>query len=93
MASRKGCFKCGNLGHIAENCPSDQRLCYNCRQGGHESAECPSPRSVSAKQCYGCGGIGHVQSDCASLKIAARAASSTSANTKCFVSSPHYASS
>ncbi len=32
MASRKGCFKCGNLGHIAENCISENRLCYNCRQ-------------------------------------------------------------
>ncbi|KAF8076346.1 hypothetical protein FPV67DRAFT_1471386 [Lyophyllum atratum] len=59
--SRKGCFKCGNLGHIAENCSSDQRLCYNCRQPGHESSACPSPRTVSAKQCYSCGGVGHIQ--------------------------------
>ncbi|KAG7449326.1 uncharacterized protein BT62DRAFT_929295 [Guyanagaster necrorhizus] len=59
--SRKGCFKCGNLGHIAENCSSEQRLCYNCRQPGHESSACPSPRTVSAKQCYSCGGVGHIQ--------------------------------
>ncbi|KAF7355290.1 Zinc knuckle domain protein [Mycena sanguinolenta] len=59
--SRKGCFKCGNLGHIAESCSSDQRLCYNCRQPGHESSACPSPRTVSAKQCYSCGGVGHIQ--------------------------------
>ncbi|KAI0832756.1 hypothetical protein BC628DRAFT_348835 [Trametes gibbosa] len=43
--SRKGCFKCGNLGHIAENCSSEQRLCYNCRQPGrfgHFARSCPS---------------------------------------------------
>ncbi|THV08597.1 hypothetical protein K435DRAFT_17211 [Dendrothele bispora CBS 962.96] len=61
--SRKGCFKCGNLGHIAENCSSEQRLCYNCRQPGHESSACPSPRTVSAKQCYSCGGVGHIQGE------------------------------
>ncbi|KAI0722332.1 hypothetical protein C8T65DRAFT_628990 [Cerioporus squamosus] len=66
--SRKGCFKCGNLGHIAENCSSEQRLCYNCRQPGHESAACPQPRSVAAKQCYSCGGVGHIQAECPSLK-------------------------
>lgn len=49
------------VGHIAENCSSDQRLCYNCRQPGHESSACPSPRTVSAKQCYSCGGVGHIQ--------------------------------
>ena len=38
------------VGHIAENCSSDQRLCYNCRQPGHESSACPSPRTVAAKQ-------------------------------------------
>jgi len=67
--SRKGCFKCGNLGHIAENCSSEQRLCYNCRQPGHESSACPSPRSVSTKQCYTCGGVGHIHSECPNLKF------------------------
>ncbi|KAH7103227.1 hypothetical protein BKA62DRAFT_616656 [Auriculariales sp. MPI-PUGE-AT-0066] len=68
--SRKGCYKCGNLGHIAENCSSEQRLCYNCRQPGHESSACPCPRSVSAKQCYSCGGIGHIQAECPNLRVA-----------------------
>jgi len=67
--SRKGCFKCGNLGHIAENCSSEQRLCYNCRQPGHESSSCPQPRSVSQKQCYSCGGVGHIQAECPSLRV------------------------
>ncbi|KAJ3922768.1 hypothetical protein F5877DRAFT_32883 [Lentinula edodes] len=67
--SRKGCFKCGNLGHIAENCSSEQRLCYNCRQPGHESSACPSPRTASAKQCYNCGGVGHIVAECPSLRV------------------------
>jgi len=67
--SKKGCFKCGNLGHIAENCSSEQRLCYNCRLPGHESAACPQPRTVAAKQCYSCGGVGHIQAECPSLRI------------------------
>jgi len=69
--SRKGCFKCGNLGHIAENCTSEQRLCYNCRQPGHESSACPQPRTVATKQCYSCGGVGHIQAECPSLRIQA----------------------
>ncbi|KAF8974319.1 hypothetical protein BDZ97DRAFT_11870 [Flammula alnicola] len=57
------------VGHIAENCSSEQRLCYNCRQPGHESSACPSPRTVSAKQCYSCGGVGHIQAECPSLRV------------------------
>ena len=68
-----------SVGHIAETCPSDQRLCYNCRQPGHESAACPQPRSVAAKQCYSCGGVGHIQAECPSLRV-------QGANQKCYVS-------
>jgi len=67
--SKKGCFKCGNLGHIAENCTSQERLCYNCRKPGHESSACPEPRTVTAKQCYSCGGIGHIQAECPTLRL------------------------
>ncbi|KAH9833653.1 uncharacterized protein C8Q71DRAFT_771935 [Rhodofomes roseus] len=79
--SRKGCFKCGNLGHIAENCTSEQRLCYNCRQPGHESSACPQPRSVAAKQCYSCGGVGHIQAECPSLRV-------QGSGQKCYVRPP-----
>ncbi|TFK55663.1 hypothetical protein OE88DRAFT_646214 [Heliocybe sulcata] len=78
--SRKGCFKCGNIGHIAENCTSEQRLCYNCRQPGHESSACPQPRTASMKQCYSCGGVGHIQAECPSLRV-------QGGNQKCYVGS------
>ncbi|KAL1739010.1 hypothetical protein HDZ31DRAFT_50075 [Schizophyllum fasciatum] len=77
--SRKGCFKCGNLGHIAENCSSEQRLCYNCRQPGHESSACPSPRTVASKQCYSCGGVGHIQAECPTLRLQQQGS-----NSKCY---------
>ncbi|KAK4052159.1 auxilin-like clathrin-binding protein required for normal clathrin function [Microbotryomycetes sp. JL201] len=65
---RKGCFKCGDLTHIADKCPSATRLCYNCKSPDHESSECPAPRSADSKQCYGCGGIGHLAADCPTLR-------------------------
>ncbi|KAG1907245.1 uncharacterized protein F5891DRAFT_940689 [Suillus fuscotomentosus] len=65
------------VGHIAENCSSEQRLCYNCRQPGHESSACPSPRTVAAKQCYSCGGVGHIQAECPNLRV-------QSGNQKCY---------
>ncbi|KAI0287604.1 hypothetical protein BC826DRAFT_1169781 [Russula brevipes] len=57
------------VGHIAENCTSQERLCYNCRKPGHESSACTEPRSVAAKQCYSCGGIGHIQAECPTLRL------------------------
>lgn len=66
------------VGHIAENCSSEQRLCYNCRQPGHESSACPSPRTVTSKQCYSCGGVGHIQAECPSLRV-------QGGNQKCYV--------
>lgn len=69
------------VGHIADNCTSDQRLCYNCRQPGHELSACPSPRTVASKQCYSCGGVGHIQAECPSLRL--------QGGVKCYVSSAH----
>ncbi|KAI9312977.1 hypothetical protein BX666DRAFT_2114992, partial [Dichotomocladium elegans] len=68
MVYRKSCFKCGNLGHIAEVCPEPERLCYNCKQPGHESNNCPRVKSVDVKQCYVCGGIGHIRINCPSAR-------------------------
>jgi hypothetical protein len=66
------------VGHIAENCTSQERLCYNCRKPGHESSTCAEPRSFAAKQCYSCGGIGHIQAECPTLRL-------QGSNQKCYV--------
>ena len=66
------------VGHIAENCTSQERLCYNCRKPGHESSACTEPRSFAAKQCYSCGGIGHIQAECPTLRL-------QGSNQKCYV--------
>ncbi|GJJ77333.1 cellular nucleic acid-binding protein [Entomortierella parvispora] len=71
--SRRGCFKCGNVGHYASVCTAPERLCYNCRQAGHESNLCPMPRMTDSKQCYSCGGVGHIQVDCPTLRLARNA--------------------
>ncbi|KAG0356793.1 hypothetical protein BG005_004269 [Podila minutissima] len=72
--SRKGCFKCGNVGHYASVCTEPERLCYNCKQSGHESNLCPMPRTSDAKQCYSCGGVGHIQADCPTIRLQRNAA-------------------
>ncbi len=74
---------CFLVGHIAENCTSEQRLCYNCRQPGHESSACPAPRTFSGKQCYSCGGVGHIQAECPNLRV-----QQASGSGKCYVSVP-----
>lgn len=60
----RACYKCGEVGHLADNCEQQDRLCYNCHQPGHESSDCTEPKMTTHKQCYLCGDVGHVQSDC-----------------------------
>jgi len=68
LAFKRTCYKCGNLGHHADDCSSNERLCYNCKQPGHESSKCPNDRSAESKQCYFCKEVGHIQSDCPKYK-------------------------
>ncbi|KAL8279327.1 hypothetical protein RQP46_008364 [Phenoliferia psychrophenolica] len=69
VQQRKGCFKCGEINHIAEQCSSPARLCFNCKEEGHESNACPQERNPGTKQCYSCGGVGHLQAECPSLRV------------------------
>ena len=35
------CFKCGEPGHMAKECPHKEQLCSNCKKPGHLATECP----------------------------------------------------
>ncbi|CCH41533.1 Gag-Pol polyprotein [Wickerhamomyces ciferrii] len=64
LVFKRTCYKCGSLGHFANECSSCERLCYNCKTPGHESSKCPNDRNSESKQCYFCRDVGHIQSEC-----------------------------
>ena len=36
------CFSCSGFGHLARDCPNNDRRCYTCGQNGHLARSCPS---------------------------------------------------
>ena len=66
---------CGNVGHIARDCPEPENpdakkpkgrrrgpKCYNCGEIGHISKDCPD--AGQGPKCYNCGNFGHISSAC-----------------------------
>jgi hypothetical protein len=45
LQSAKTCFRCKEVGHFANSCPSRPQItCFTCNQPGHKSPECPQGR-------------------------------------------------
>lgn len=74
------CFKCGNNGHLANNCDKNSRVeppaervqsCFKCGKPGHFSNNCQeivenaqSDKQTKPNSCYKCGKTGHYANNC-----------------------------
>ncbi|XP_058757900.1 uncharacterized protein LOC131631138 [Vicia villosa] len=54
------CFKCGGVGHRANECHNDVKKCFKCGRPGHLVADC----RTNIPTCYNCGEQGHISTHC-----------------------------
>ncbi|XP_058765584.1 uncharacterized protein LOC131639093 [Vicia villosa] len=60
------CYRCGVIGHRANECLSVEKKCYKCGKMGHLLADCKS----NTVTCYNCGEEGHISPNCQKSKKA-----------------------
>ena len=59
------CFKCGSLGHFANDCKKGDS-CYKCGKAGHKAFECTNAEKEVT--CYNCRENGHISTKCTKPK-------------------------
>ncbi|MCI39193.1 TIR-NBS-LRR resistance protein, partial [Trifolium medium] len=48
------CFKCGQDGHLSNECRNTTSVCYNCKKPGHFARDCKAPQAgPSANTTHG----------------------------------------